>query len=201
MTTNGPRFTPEKSAASVSLSALLDSPEFQRSACKENPASNLWVDDRLKVSAKDRCRPCPARTLCAAHALDHGERNDVWGGLDDDERQRIVRQRTRARSNAKKAQRTAAEQQALAALDTYTRPDLTVVRTARQLTYVKAIAGAGGDLRAAVDEVGTTYTAMCNQYIGLAARAGMPDRRKEHVPEVLLQLAVVLAKANLGQAA
>ena len=39
--------------------------------------------------AKRVCAACPVRAQCLAHALAHGERYGVWGGLSEPERRRL----------------------------------------------------------------------------------------------------------------
>jgi WhiB family redox-sensing transcriptional regulator len=43
--------------------------------------------------AKEICWGCPARTECLDYALKNGENNGVWGGTNEAERRRILRQR------------------------------------------------------------------------------------------------------------
>ncbi len=37
------------------------------------------------------CADCPVREQCLAHALDHGVRDGVWGGLSAQQRQQLAR--------------------------------------------------------------------------------------------------------------
>lgn len=59
----------------------------------------LWFSrnpiDTLK--AKSICADCPVRTDCQQHALTHGERHGIWGGLTEQDRDEVFR---RARSAA-----------------------------------------------------------------------------------------------------
>ncbi|MER7707178.1 WhiB family transcriptional regulator [Kitasatospora sp. NPDC097605] len=203
MTVNGFRSTPQKDLRRTALFALLGSEEFKRSPCKRIGPSNLWVDDRIRAvdAAKATCAPCPARAACARYALEYNETEGVWGGLDPAERRSIRRRRARQAAAASAAKQGAAVHQALANLTTFARPDGTVVRTPRQLEYVKAIAAADGNLKRAREHIDTTHRSMCHQYRLLAVRAGLPDSQYDHVPDVLARIAVVLAEANLGQAA
>ena len=43
--------------------------------------------------AKAICAVCPVREPCLDHALNAREKQGVWGGLDERERRRLVRQR------------------------------------------------------------------------------------------------------------
>jgi WhiB family transcriptional regulator, redox-sensing transcriptional regulator len=46
-------------------------------------------------SAKAICATCPVREPCLEHAITAREKQGVWGGLDERERRRLVRQRRR----------------------------------------------------------------------------------------------------------
>lgn len=48
--------------------------------------------------AKAVCRRCPVSAECLAHAIEHGESDGVWGGLDPNER-RLETRRIRRRRN------------------------------------------------------------------------------------------------------
>ena len=45
------------------------------------------------AEAKVICAVCPVREPCLEHAITHREKQGVWGGLDERERRRLVRQR------------------------------------------------------------------------------------------------------------
>ena len=47
--------------------------------------------------AKQVCRGCPVRTECLAWALENGADHGVWGGLDEDERKKVLRKTARKR--------------------------------------------------------------------------------------------------------
>jgi len=49
-----------------------------------------------EAAAKAICSNCPVLELCAAHALAVREPYGVWGGLSEDDRERIYRQRRQA---------------------------------------------------------------------------------------------------------
>lgn len=59
------------------------------------------------TEAKKICRGCPVRTECLDHALTYPERHGIWGGLDEDERDRIRKNRREARRRAAAKQNTA----------------------------------------------------------------------------------------------
>ncbi|GLZ28000.1 hypothetical protein Lesp02_01900 [Lentzea sp. NBRC 105346] len=44
------------------------------------------------------CLPCPVRTECLAHALDHRIEFGVWGGMTERERRQVLRTRPDVRS-------------------------------------------------------------------------------------------------------
>lgn len=50
--------------------------------------------EELTREAKRICAGCTVRTDCLAWALVHGERHGVWGGLDEDQRDRITQRRS-----------------------------------------------------------------------------------------------------------
>jgi WhiB family transcriptional regulator, redox-sensing transcriptional regulator len=55
--------------------------------------------DRAQVeAAKAVCAPCLVRTRCLSWALEHAQQYGVWGGLDADERRRMITGRRRQRA-------------------------------------------------------------------------------------------------------
>lgn len=50
--------------------------------------------------AKAVCAECPVAEPCLEHAIEHREKNGVWGGATEKERLRIVRRRRRLRQQA-----------------------------------------------------------------------------------------------------
>lgn len=50
------------------------------------------ANDKL-AQAKRICASCPVSAECLAYALQHNERDGVWGGTSVEERERIRRQR------------------------------------------------------------------------------------------------------------
>lgn len=53
-------------------------------------------DDEALTAAKEICVPCPVRQLCLEHALSTREKLGIWGGADERERRRILRQRRKS---------------------------------------------------------------------------------------------------------
>lgn len=51
-----------------------------------------------EAAAKAICASCPVITECAQHALAVKEPYGIWGGLSEDDRERIYRKRTAART-------------------------------------------------------------------------------------------------------
>ena len=52
--------------------------------------------DDGSTEAKAICAVCPVREPCLEHALTAREKQGVWGGLDERERRRLVRQRRKS---------------------------------------------------------------------------------------------------------
>lgn len=70
-----------------------------RAACKGlDPAIFYPPTDEEAGEAKAVCELCPVREPCLEHALEHRERNGVWGGATERERLRIIRRRRRVRA-------------------------------------------------------------------------------------------------------
>lgn len=51
------------------------------------------VRRRKEQVAKEVCYRCPVLRQCREYSLDAGEDYGVWGGLDENERRRILRER------------------------------------------------------------------------------------------------------------
>jgi WhiB family redox-sensing transcriptional regulator len=49
--------------------------------------------DEASAAAKAICAVCPVREPCLDHAITAREKQGVWGGLNERERRRLVRQR------------------------------------------------------------------------------------------------------------
>ena len=76
-------------------------PALAGAACKGADVNLFFGRDAEFVTARKKreaeakaiCAGCPARDACLAYALDAGEAYGVWGGLTEDERRAILRQR------------------------------------------------------------------------------------------------------------
>ena len=53
----------------------------------------MTARQQREAKAKAICARCPVRDACLAYALDTGEAFGVWGGLTEDERRAMLRQR------------------------------------------------------------------------------------------------------------
>lgn len=66
---------------------------MERAACRRAADPELFFPDEQSGSpatAKRFCRSCPVRQACLSYALAHDPLLGVWGGLDEDERGRLV---------------------------------------------------------------------------------------------------------------
>ena len=61
--------------------------------CRTSDADGLFVTGARQREARVFCRPCPVRTECLAHALDHRVEFGVWGGMTERERRALLRAR------------------------------------------------------------------------------------------------------------
>ena len=76
------------------MTALSTATWRKRAACRGiDPEVFYPVSDEDAEEAKAICAGCPVRQACLEHALGHREREGVWGGLNERERRRLVRQR------------------------------------------------------------------------------------------------------------
>lgn len=66
--------------------------------CRTSDAEKLFVRGARQREARLFCRPCPVRTECLAHALDHRVEWGVWGGMTERERRAILRRRPGVKS-------------------------------------------------------------------------------------------------------
>ncbi|OLL74347.1 WhiB-like transcription regulator [Pseudonocardia sp. Ae168_Ps1] len=57
-------------------------------------APGTQARDRQAAEAKSVCNTCPVKTRCLQWAVEH-EQWGIWGGLDEDERERLIRRRGR----------------------------------------------------------------------------------------------------------
>ena len=66
--------------------------------CAETDPDLFYSDSASQTAqAKATCRRCPVNDTCLSHALETKEDFGVWGGLDRDERRRLLRRRRDAR--------------------------------------------------------------------------------------------------------
>ena len=56
-------------------------------------AEFVTARQKREAKAKAICAGCPVRDLCLAYALDTGQAFGIWGGLNEDERRALLRQR------------------------------------------------------------------------------------------------------------
>ena len=86
----------EAEGTSVSVTSIQDLQWRQRGACRGlDPAVFYPETDEEAEEAKDVCHGCHVRVACLEYALQHREKQGVWGGCTERERRRIVRQRRR----------------------------------------------------------------------------------------------------------
>jgi WhiB family redox-sensing transcriptional regulator len=70
-------------------------------ACRGlDPAIFHPQDDTEAEAAKAICGACPVASDCLEHAIERREKEGVWGGMTERERQRIIRRRRRDRASA-----------------------------------------------------------------------------------------------------
>lgn len=60
------------------------------------PLTGKGPDSRQIARAKAVCAACPVTLRCAAWALETAQPYGVWGGMDEGERRRLLRERRRA---------------------------------------------------------------------------------------------------------
>ncbi|MGH9023014.1 MAG: WhiB family transcriptional regulator [Acidimicrobiia bacterium] len=71
----------------------------QQARCRGVDSSMFFPsieDDEALTAAKEICIPCPVRHLCLEYALATREKLGIWGGADERERRRILRQRRKS---------------------------------------------------------------------------------------------------------
>ena len=82
-------------------SARMMPPVLAGAACKGadlglffGPAAEfVTARQKREAAAKAICARCPVRLDCLDYALEHDERFGIWGGLNEDERRALLRQR------------------------------------------------------------------------------------------------------------
>lgn len=104
MTARIEKVTPEWMSVAVCADPDLGS-AWVRTRVFFPPASNSSYPERSDPEvwerAKALCGTCPVRSECLDHAIEHGEKDSVWGGLDPAERQVETRRRRRRLSRKK----------------------------------------------------------------------------------------------------
>lgn len=77
--------------------------------CKQSP-DLFWSFKQDDVrDAKKLCGRCPLKAMCLMYALDAREKDGVWGGTDEQERNDILGRRSRAAKAERARQRRADE--------------------------------------------------------------------------------------------
>ncbi|MFD6935298.1 WhiB family transcriptional regulator [Streptomyces goshikiensis] len=75
-------------------------------ACTEIDTPVFFSPNRSDIAyVKTVCISCPVRPDCLTHALTHREDYGVWGGLDEDERNTLLRDAHRAAERQRRLQR------------------------------------------------------------------------------------------------
>jgi len=65
-------------------------------ACVDSDPGRFFSTDEEEIrAALALCAACPVREACLEHALSHGERYGVWGGMRESERAQLTRRRRR----------------------------------------------------------------------------------------------------------
>ena len=73
----------------------------EHAACRGlEPATFYPASDDEAETAKAICAQCPVSQACLEHAIARRERDGVWGGLTDRERQRLIRRRRRLKARS-----------------------------------------------------------------------------------------------------
>lgn len=68
----------------------------EQGACRGLDPGVFYPDTEEEAEqAKQVCEDCAVRLTCLEHALNHREKQGVWGGATERERRRIIRQRRR----------------------------------------------------------------------------------------------------------
>ena len=76
------------------LIAAADRSWTSRALCAQADPDMFFSDSKSETAqAKEICGKCDVCAECLTYALDSGERHGVWGGLDAEERRRLVRRR------------------------------------------------------------------------------------------------------------
>jgi hypothetical protein len=77
--------------------ATASQPWMRQALCAQTDPDLFFSDSASQIEqAKAICRQCPVREDCLSQALQNKEEFGVWGGLDRDERRRLLRRGRRA---------------------------------------------------------------------------------------------------------
>lgn len=74
--------------------AVIDRSPLDRGTCRTLDPDAMYPNDKDtagKARAKAICAACPVKSQCLEIALRSRERWGVWGGLDEDERRRLLK--------------------------------------------------------------------------------------------------------------
>jgi WhiB family redox-sensing transcriptional regulator len=73
---------------------------MSRGACAGTNDPDAWFPeeghadrDPRTLAALSTCNGCPVRSECLRHALEHGERYGIWGGMTERQRATFTRRR------------------------------------------------------------------------------------------------------------
>jgi WhiB family redox-sensing transcriptional regulator len=60
--------------------------------CAGSPDPDMFFPDRNSsaVEALAICERCPVDLMCRAYAIEHQERDGIWGGLTEDQREQLL---------------------------------------------------------------------------------------------------------------
>jgi len=77
-------------------------PGWQHWAACRDSDPDLWFTERgaSTTPAKKICRECLVREDCLEFALANQEKHGIWGGMSENERRRLRRQRVQLRKQA-----------------------------------------------------------------------------------------------------
>ncbi|GEM_PF-2094034 len=94
-TTGNPRHNSSTHPGVLVLAKAIAAPTAPwagQALCAQTDPDLFFSDSVTQTEqAKETCRRCPVRAECLSHALEAREDFGVWGGLDRDERRRLLR--------------------------------------------------------------------------------------------------------------
>ncbi len=96
-----PRYTSISASALALAQFIVTTPQSwaRQALCTQTDPDTFFSDSANQVEqAKAICHQCPVRKECLSHALENREEFGVWGGLDRDERRRLLRRKARPRT-------------------------------------------------------------------------------------------------------